>query len=134
MKFNNEIAYFMGGSVSKDVAGLIKVWNVPKGTPEHHTSLARMGVFHYHNDWNVLTSVIDYIETLTVEEEIFRFVFYKNTCIVEAHWTIFDSKIWHTHIQTEGKNKMEAAYKAVINMITFINKNKRNESRRKENQ
>jgi len=137
MIYNDIIGVFMGGSLTSTEKCqmphgschnvIINKWDIPLGIPHDKSSLARIGLFSYHNDWNTLIPVIDYIETLEVDEENFRFIFHKNTCIVEAQWKIFQpSEVWHTHLKVEGNNKMEAAYNAVGQLILSFNKIKKN--------
>jgi hypothetical protein len=133
MKDNNIIAYFMGGEIIKeehyemphgsyhDV--VINDWKIPLGIPSDSISSAKIGLFNYHNDWNSLIPVIEKIENLVVEDEVFRIISHKNRCIVEAQLTCFHpSEFWHIHLQTEGKNKIDATYLAIVTFINWLNK------------
>ena len=124
------IAHFMGGRIIStehhnmphgschDV--IIKNWSVPHGTPSDYISQAKIGIFNYHNSWECLIPVMEAIENIIIDDEVYRFVLHKNTCIIEAQLTFFKpSSIWHTHLKNEGSSKIDAAYKTIIQFINW---------------
>ena len=132
---DNIIAHFMGGKVLKeehyemphgshqDV--VISNWQIPKGTTSDNRSSASIGIFHYSNDWNSLIPVIEQIETLEIDDEVFRFSFRKNVCTIEAQCVFLQpSTIWHVHLEATGKNKIEATNTAIVEFIKWLHNEK----------
>ena len=127
------IARFMGGKILNtehhsmphgschDLT--IKNWSVPAGTPSSYISQAKIGIFNYHNSWECLIPVIEKIENIEIDDEVYRFVIHKNTSIIEAQLVFFQpSSIWHIHLKNEGINKIDATYKSIIQFINWYQK------------
>ena len=64
--------------------GTIKYWKIPKGIPHDDINDAFIGIFRYSTNWNCLIPVIEEIENLEIDEEVFRFIFHKKykRCII----------------------------------------------------
>ena len=125
MIYNELIAHFMGGSIIKTEhyemphgshqSGVINYWSIPRGITSCNQSMAKIGMFFYHNDWNDLNFVINYIETFGE----YRFVICGNICIIE----IKHLHKWEILLTCEDKNKLTATYNAVGKLLQIL-KNK----------
>lgn len=124
MTYNDNIALFMGGKIvgkepyemphGSNHTGEITHWSLANGIPSYDESMAKIGLFRYHSDWNWLQPVIDKIETIYTNDTYYRLVSYKNTCTVEIRP---NTDKWYTLFVVQEKDKLTATYNAVGKLI-----------------
>ena len=68
----------------------------------------------YHSDWNQLMKVVEKIEAMGYETEIYSYKEYGNSMVV-TH------PDWINDIEAKGKTKKDAVLKTVIKFINWYN-------------
>ena len=73
----------------------------------------------YHESWDWLMPVVDNIDSIEVNGDTFAIDMFQTGCQV-FRYSMYNGEI----ITTEGVNRLDATYKAVIEFIKWYNKNK----------
>jgi hypothetical protein len=117
MENNKLIAEFMGFELQKNPnERWFNQWftNDILNKPYH----SRIEILHFDSDWNWLMEAVDKIESIGDEENNGEYFFE----IYKFGVTIFSNGNYVNEIvDTTGKTKLEATYKAVVEFINYYN-------------
>jgi hypothetical protein len=112
MEENKLIADFMGWTLDNEGLNSYRKNN---GSTFEYLLLSN---FKFHSDWNWIMEVVDKIESIGDEENNGEYFFE----IYKFGVTIFSNGVYVNEIvNTAGKTKIEATYKAVLEFINYYN-------------
>ncbi len=101
---NTKIAKFLGWKYIKDG----DIWSKPNHDPALPDQLVFTSRLNFHDDWNELMTVVEYIEKLGL------IVYIKsNHCIIQAPGKIKNEFAPRTYAEAYGKNKKDAVLNAL---------------------
>jgi len=115
MENNKLIAEFMGWTLDNEDLNSYRNFNGGK------FKYSLLSNFKFHTDWNWIMEAVDKIESIGDEENNGEYFFE----IYKFGVTIFSNGVYVNEIvNTAGKTKLQATYKAVVEFINYYNATK----------
>jgi len=120
MENNKLILEFLNTDVNNDGTYELAKFGTIRPNGEFKTSFTAEQT-KFNKDWNWLMEVVDKIESTRDEENngFFYVEIYTTLCIIFNNGNYLNEIV-----SAEGKTKLEATYKAVVEFINYYNENK----------
>jgi len=120
MEENKLILEFLNTDVNNDGTYELPKFGTIRPNGDFKTSFTAEQT-KFHKDWNWLMEVVDKIESTRDEKNngFFYVEIYTTLCIIFNNGNYLNEIV-----SAEGKTKLEATYKAVVEFINYYNKNK----------